>query len=226
MDELKCTACGSTLDEKGYCSICLRYCSIPKEETAAEGATEVIDEMLADADALHTMCPECGMTGVPGSACRQCGTVLPAAAFSDVQSYAPEPASVCVPDLVAAHQSCSPNAAQYCSSPQYTVREERPSTLTLPDSTCKMLNPGVTYLIGRESNDADIVSGFANTPTISRRHCELSVVAGGARELLIRDLGSTNGTYANGMKLMAHQQMRVPIPATIGLGETVRIEIR
>ena len=55
---------------------------------------------------------------------------------------------------------------------------------------------GKTVVIGR-SEDADL---FVNSPRLSRRHCQ---VAFGERGLELKDLGSSNGTYLNGRRILA-----------------------
>jgi len=62
-------------------------------------------------------------------------------------------------------------------------------------------------VVGRNAPPANVVeidlsACELGTPAmVSRRHAELQRVNG---ELLIRDLGSTNGTWVNGERLMAH----------------------
>ena len=57
------------------------------------------------------------------------------------------------------------------------------------------------FIIGRKPEASLCIP----SPTVSREHAELTVVD---RELLLRDLGSTNGTYVNGV--------RIQQPCTVG----------
>jgi EAL domain-containing protein (putative c-di-GMP-specific phosphodiesterase class I) len=52
------------------------------------------------------------------------------------------------------------------------------------------------FLVGRKPEASLCIP----SPTVSREHAELTVVD---RELLLRDLGSTNGTYVNGTRVQA-----------------------
>lgn len=68
------------------------------------------------------------------------------------------------------------------------------------------LRPGVNRLGRRADNDFQI-----DDPTVSSVHCELRVTGD---SIVVRDLGSSNGTFVNG------QQVR---EATLGLGETLAL---
>ncbi len=69
-----------------------------------------------------------------------------------------------------------------------------------------------SWIIGGRS-DCDLV---IDQPTVSGRHCRLSRVDGG---FLLEDLGSTNGTFVNGVKLTG--AVRVTRADTITLGPSV-----
>jgi EAL domain-containing protein (putative c-di-GMP-specific phosphodiesterase class I) len=63
------------------------------------------------------------------------------------------------------------------------------------------------FVIGRKSEASLCIP----SPTVSREHAELTVVD---RGLLLRDLGSTNGTYVNGV--------RIEQPCTVGHGDLLQ----
>ena len=50
-----------------------------------------------------------------------------------------------------------------------------------------------TYIIGREGHI------YINDPTVSKQHAEIQIING---EVYLRDLGSTNGTFHNGSKIV------------------------
>src|SRR6186713_2120465 len=68
------------------------------------------------------------------------------------------------------------------------------------------LHAGVNRFGRREDNDFQI-----DDPTVSSVHCELRV---NGDSIVVRDLGSSNGTFING------QQVR---EGTLGLGETLAL---
>lgn len=68
------------------------------------------------------------------------------------------------------------------------------------------LNLGVNYLGRDPENDFRI-----EHPTISARHCELTLTANG---VLLRDIGSTNGTFIND---------RMVTQAVLEVGQTLRL---
>ena len=69
------------------------------------------------------------------------------------------------------------------------------------------LRVGVNRLGRSPKNDLQL-----DHPTVSGLHCEIVVSADG---IVVRDLGSTNGTYVNGQRITA--------PTIITLDDTVRI---
>ena len=71
----------------------------------------------------------------------------------------------------------------------------------------KSLPPG-TYVIGR-SPEVEI---FANTPLLSRRHARLTIHDD---HLLLEDLGSSNGTFVNGKRVLSQ--------AALASGDEIRL---
>jgi two-component system, NtrC family, response regulator GlrR len=79
-----------------------------------------------------------------------------------------------------------------------------------PASGTTCLSSGVELTVGSgEGNDLHLAD-----PSVSRHHCTFLVVPGGVE---VRDLGSTNGTYINGIRVTT---AFVPTSATLALGQT------
>jgi pSer/pThr/pTyr-binding forkhead associated (FHA) protein len=67
-----------------------------------------------------------------------------------------------------------------------------------------------TYIIGREGHI------YINDPAVSKQHAELQIING---EILIRDLGSTNGTFlVKNQRLVPIHESYVQINQLIVLG--------
>jgi len=76
-----------------------------------------------------------------------------------------------------------------------------------PDKGRRYELPDAPALVGRESRQLPLGDN-----TVSRRHCEL-VPEGG--EWMLKDLGSANGTYVNGIRITAPYQLK--------LGDQIRV---
>lgn len=76
-----------------------------------------------------------------------------------------------------------------------------------PDKGRRYELPDVPAALGRESRQIPITDH-----TVSRRHCQLEPVQG---QWVLKDLGSSNGTYINGLKVNGTQELR--------LGDQIRI---
>lgn len=81
--------------------------------------------------------------------------------------------------------------------PLRTTGDAPPAVLTVPDGQRVELHEG-HYVVGRHL-ECDIVISDSN---VSRRHAEF-VCAG--RDVIVRDLGSTNGTKVNGVAINGDQ---------------------
>src|SRR3954466_3831481 len=77
-----------------------------------------------------------------------------------------------------------------------------------PDKGRRFELPDATTLVGRESRQLPLTDN-----TVSRRHCELIYADGG--EWVLRDLGSSNGSYVNGMRIVGKHALK--------LGDQVRV---
>ena len=76
-----------------------------------------------------------------------------------------------------------------------------------PDKGRRFELPDAPALVGRESRQLPLSDN-----TVSRRHCELVPENG---EWLLRDLGSANGSYVNGIRVVAN--------TTLKLGDQIRV---
>jgi two-component system NtrC family sensor kinase len=77
-----------------------------------------------------------------------------------------------------------------------------------PDKGRRFELPDATTLVGRESRQLPLTDN-----TVSRRHCELIFNDNG--EWVLRDLGSSNGSYVNGMRIVGRH--------TLKLGDQMRV---
>lgn len=83
-------------------------------------------------------------------------------------------------------------------------------TLTLEQPV--ILGRGSTSLLDEAEPDLDLTPFNAKKHGISRLHCQL---ARGGKGFTVTDLGSTNGTYLNTDRLLAH------LPCTLADGDTL-----
>jgi hypothetical protein len=86
--------------------------------------------------------------------------------------------------------------------------------------TDSRLQPGHVLLLGSETtigadDENDIVLG---DNFVSGRH---ACLRWDGVNWLLKDLGSTNGTFVNGQRCSPHQERRVPIGATLQIGDVV-----
>jgi K+-sensing histidine kinase KdpD len=77
-----------------------------------------------------------------------------------------------------------------------------------PDKGRRYELPDAPALVGRESRSLPLSDN-----TVSRRHCELLPTDG---EWIVRDLGSSNGTYLNGGRVMASASLKIGDQIRVG----------
>ena len=77
-----------------------------------------------------------------------------------------------------------------------------------PDKGRRYELPDAPALVGRESRSLPLTDN-----TVSRRHCELLPADG---EWIVRDLGSANGTYLNGGRVMASASLKIGDQIRVG----------
>jgi DNA-binding NtrC family response regulator len=87
-------------------------------------------------------------------------------------------------------------------------------TATLPDRRVVVASLGIRPTLVGTSSDCDLI---LPDPRVSRRHCELRITE---RGVLVRDLGSKNGTLVRGVPLI--EALLPPgVPITVGNSEVV-----
>ncbi|HEY1683121.1 MAG TPA: ATP-binding protein [Tepidisphaeraceae bacterium] len=82
-----------------------------------------------------------------------------------------------------------------------------------PDKGRRYELPDAPAALGRESRQIPITDN-----TVSRRHCQLEPNNG---KWVLKDLGSSNGTYVNGLKVQGSQELR--LGDQIRLGQTLMV---
>ena len=76
--------------------------------------------------------------------------------------------------------------------------------------------------IGRDWNDKDIADGFPLPHfLVSRRHCVIIDI--GNNKYRVKDLGSTNGTYVNGIMV---EEENIFNGDTLGIAKEFRFDVR
>jgi pSer/pThr/pTyr-binding forkhead associated (FHA) protein len=83
-------------------------------------------------------------------------------------------------------------------------------------------NPGMVFELSKEVSliGRDVANDIAiGDPEVSRQHARLTRTPGG---YVLEDLGSTNGSFVNGERLVAPRVLKTG--DTLGFGETVNIE--
>uniref|UniRef100_A0A7V3KMZ3 FHA domain-containing protein n=1 Tax=candidate division WOR-3 bacterium TaxID=2052148 RepID=A0A7V3KMZ3_UNCW3 len=155
-------------------------------------------------------CPICGFQNKSGvKFCERCFSAL------DIFSVKPEEEGVFCPN-----GHWNPTGVKFCTicgapiqkaevllSPYVFVDKETGDLISIPLTEDKVTR----VVIGRKSNeftpDVDL-SSFRNSATVSRRHARLTINRE-TGEVIIEDLGSTNGTYINGERLEPQKPYKI-----------------
>lgn len=85
------------------------------------------------------------------------------------------------------------------------------------------LADGESVVLGRDATVSPLHGELASYPNVSRRHAEIR--AGTGATVVVRDLGSTNGTFVNGERV-SEAPVRLQDGDVIGLGATARLTVR
>jgi len=108
--------------------------------------------------------------------------------------------------------------------PTLATAESPPPPTTQPDRTFK-LQPGTTNLIGRNSAARAIIPEIAldSDTAVSTRHALLDAQSDG--QLILRDIGSSNGTQINGIDLVPMKDYPLKPTDRITIGHWTAIVI-
>lgn len=188
---------------------------------------------MSESAGLVRRCPACGEESPPTALRCGCGTLL-ATVDLTAPGEAPtvtdaKPLPSCLDSSVSCpHPDCGqPNApgvlrCTYCdrplgATPRACIRWPWGETTIIGPETLVGRVPGVdASLAGRLARDFD---------NVSRRH---AVLRAGADGITVEDLGSSNGTFVNDIRLPAHQPIRLHDGARVrfaaDLAATVHIE--
>jgi len=143
-------------------------------------------------------------------------SVSPAPAAAGVPAPAPSISVAPVAPPTVATPSIPPVPAPAAAPPA----PEKKAVLVLGDGTKVAVKPGVLS-IGRSAES----SVPLNDTNVSRRHAEIRSRGEGARtEWFLSDVGSTNGTMLNGVKISGEQKLKNGDALMFG-GTSVRFEV-
>ena len=130
------------------------------------------------------------------------------------------PASVTVPPTVTPPTVATPSIPPVPAPSAAPPASERKALLVFGDGTKVAVKPGVLS-IGRSAES----SVPLNDTNVSRRHAEIRSRGEGARiEWYLSDVGSTNGTMLNGVKISGEQKLKNGDALMFG-GTVARFEV-
>jgi pSer/pThr/pTyr-binding forkhead associated (FHA) protein len=141
-------------------------------------------------------CPNCGIGVQPEDLiCFRCGANLPHAPYPDDD----------IPSPTVSQQFMRPGDSQ----PMPSARR-RPSMVVLriafPTGNVDV-PAGTSVILGRDPAQSLVAAAFGEYDNVSRKHATVEVDDGG--RAVIRDEGSTNGTFVNGDRVMPYTEVRL-----------------
>ena len=177
-------------------------------------------------------CPECGAPHYPGTLfCDACGAAVDPAAQAHVaaaraahpSALRPAPARPAADRLAGVSPASSPTAQSHRDGgdPAAPTTGEPALRVRIPHHNTELLVRGVYIQVGRTDPDGSAAPELDLTPFggqergVSRRHATIQWVEGG---YVIIDQHSTNGTWLDGLRLVAGYAYQVPPGANVRLG--------
>lgn len=169
-------------------------------------------------------CPECNAQHYPGTLfCDTCGAAVSPAAQAHVAATRPpggSPAKV----RIAAVEKVTPNAdsaRRIDNTITPPIRESHALSARLPHHNAELTFRGDLIQVGRADPDAgftpelDLTSYGGQERGVSRRHATIQWVEGG---YVIIDQHSSNGTWLDGVRLVAGYAYQIPPGAHVRFG--------
>jgi FHA domain len=235
---------GHKSTESDYCSECgARIFGNPGEESSTLGANNINNNINHKVNGNIINCPACGADHDPdsGNFCEICGYDFTSGkvgeylgADVDLIAIAPNNDNIINPS----NTNPSDINPSISTSPNISTKIQLIITidpsLSQPDSPEAPVNqPPINLhltkesnLIGRTSQLKGIFPEIALDfdDAISRRHALLNITPDGM--LILRDIGSANGTRLNGVELKSMVDVSVKVGDEITLGHWTRIQIQ
>ncbi len=244
-----CHQCGvDNPDWARFCDQCGAEL-IHAEADAPPPAASQPDAGSAPAPVVTSQCPQCGTEVLPGEAfCDNCGAPLTRmsaagtatnnapAGIPPQQNYpapqpfgippaaapAPAPQSPAPPPPAApAPPPTAPPASQNSLTQMRLYLTVRNTALSIPDATQAII--GRADPVSGVYPDIDLASYGALEQGVGRRHLRISMQHG---QIMAEDLDSTNGSYLNGQRLLAHTAQPLKNGDELRLGRlALRVEL-
>ncbi len=178
-------------------------------------------------------CPDCTAPHDPNSGdfCEICGYNFLSGAHGEVPPVATDVATD-VTDNLTVRLTDQPSATSATSSVAEIIATIDPS-LQSPESPEPPNQPPITFrldkeshLIGRRSQPRGVYPEVALDfdSAVSHRHALLNRLSDGT--FVLRDIGSTNGTYLNGVELTPMVDVPIKDGDEVTLGHWTRIKVR
>ena len=226
---------GHSSTDSDFCSVC----GTRIDSSVATSASSSVGSSSSTSSSSSTPCPDCGTIHEinEGKFCEICGhnfetgksgglpmdlppIVIPPLDIPTIATTSPPPAD-CPPPPV---QTAAIWTITITIDPTIAAAESPPPPTNQPDHTFK-LQPGTTNLIGRNSAARAIAPEIAlDTDTaVSTRHALLDAQSDG--QLVLRDIGSSNGTQINGVDLVPMKDYPLKPTDRITIGHWTAIVI-
>lgn len=198
--------------------------TIPPQSTSTKVTQRFTEPSPAGQTAAGTICPSCGHRNRPGTLiCDNCGTNLIGGAKSSVGTRdlvtAKEDAPANAPLMDAAQLNAVESAGGSVFSDDMVLRIEIEG-----GATPMLVYPKQEIILGRRDPntgtlpDVDMTAYSGYRMGVSRTHASIHLQD---KQLNLSDRGSSNGTFLNGTRLVAHRPYQVKDGDEIRLGQMV-----